>query len=426
MDEGSIAERLGIEPGSRLIRVNGCVPRDVIDFMFQCAEPLVELEIEDPCGSPVSFRVEKHPDERIGLQFDSEVFDEVMRCRNACPFCFVDGLPPGMRRTLYLKDDDYRLSFLHGNFITMTNMTARDFDRIARQRLSPLYVSVHSTDERLRRMLLGVPEAGDIMGRLRLLTDSGIKVHAQVVVVPGINDGADLDSTVTDLSALWPGVASVGVVPVGTTRFSNRSVTPVGPGLRRRLVEWWRDRRRRLKRRLGYGFLFLADEVFLGAGEPLPPVEFYEDFPQYENGIGMAAAFSEELRRLRLPRFLGRSLRAAVVCGTLAAPLLEEAAGRLSGIEGLRVRVVPVPNRFFGESVSVSGLLTGCDIVLALRALDPGDLVVVPSCSLRDGSFLDGMTLDQMADTLGCGVVPAGPGPADLLRVLEEEGGRAA
>ncbi|MGE5485271.1 MAG: DUF512 domain-containing protein [Ignavibacteriales bacterium] len=428
--KGSIASRLGIRPGSRVVSVNGRAVRDVIDYRFYTAEEFVELEVEDADGRRRSLGIEKHPDEGLGLDFGEELFDGVKRCSNACPFCFVDGLPDGMRESLYLKDDDYRLSFLHGNFITMTNMKAEDFDRILEQRLSPLYVSVHSTDPDTRRRMLGVSRAGEVMRHLGLLVDGGIRIHAQVVVVPGMNDGPRLDSTIDDLAAMFPGIASVGVVPVGLTRFQRAcGVRPLKRGELRGLVDWWSETQPALKGRLGYGFVFLADEAFLGIEAPFPGTDAYEDFPQYENGIGIGPSFLEELDGLSLPRAMNRRLAATLVCGELAAPLIRRAAAALNRVEGLRVAVSPVKNRFFGGTVTVSGLLTSGDIAASLRDIrapspgGAGDIVVVPSICLRDGVFLDGGGLDELSAILGRRAVAAGPGPADLLHTLVKEAG---
>ncbi len=422
---GSIASRLRIKAGGRVVRVNGRVLRDAIDYRFFTSEAFVELDIVDPDGRLRRFEIEKHPDEGLGLTFDRVLFDGVKRCRNSCPFCFVDGLPAGMRESLYLKDDDYRLSFLHGNFITMTNMKPEDFERILEQRLSPLYISVHSTDPDTRVRLLGVKAAGEVMRHLRVLVDGGITVHAQVVVVPGINDGDRLESTLHDLSYMFPGIASVGVVPVGVTRFQRRC--SVRPLTRRELVElaaWWGDRQPGFKRRLGYGFVFLADEIFLALDMPFPEIDSYEDFPQYENGIGIAPSFLDDLERLALPRAVEGDLAATLVCGELAAPVIERASALLNRVDGLSTRVRPVRNRFFGETVTVSGLLTGGDIAMSLQDGEPG-ITIVPSISLRDGKFLDGMSLDELGRRVGKRVIAAGPGPADLLDILVKEAGRA-
>lgn len=425
MEDGSIAQELGIRPGSRLVSVNGRPLRDVIDYRFYTAEELVELEIEVPGGRRERFAIEKHPDESLGLRFATELFDGIKQCRNACPFCFVDGLPRGMRESLYLKDDDYRLSFLHGNFITMTNMDHDDFTRVLDQRLSPLYVSVHSTDPGVRERMLGVRSARRVMEQLRLLVDGGIKVHAQVVVVPGVNDGANLDSTVEDLSRMFPGVASIGVVPVGVTRFQRPcGVRPLSSGELRDLVDWWGDRQPGLRSELGYGFVFLADEVFLALGAPFPPVESYEDLPQYENGIGIGPSFLEDLERLELPGAVKRPLNATVACGELPAPLLRLAAARMNAVNGLRVRVHPVKNRFFGETVTVSGLLTGQDVISALAGeARECDIVLLPAVCLRDEAFLDGMTLEDLSSTLGVRAVASGAGPRELIEILVKEAG---
>ncbi|NPV71364.1 MAG: DUF512 domain-containing protein [Firmicutes bacterium] len=425
MEPRGIAGEIGIETGDAIVAVNGRAPRDVIDLRFLAADGRIEVEVEKRCGERVVYEIEKHPDEPLGVSFESDVFDGVKRCANSCPFCFIDGLPAGMRASLYLKDDDYRLSFLHGNFVTLTNMRDDEFARIVEQRLSPIYVSVHSTDPGVREYLLGARSARDVMERLEYLTSNGIRVHAQVVVCPGVNDEQHLDRTIEDLSGFWPGVASVGVVPVGLTRFQRRDcgIRAMSGEEMSRLIDWGLAAHARFRRANGDGFVFLADELFLATGREFPPLDYYGGFPQYENGIGIAPAFLDDLRRLRLPRSFSRGVSATAVCGRLAIALLRSASVELNRIRGVDVSVLPVLNRFFGETVSVSGLLTGRDIAAAVAASGgaAGRLIVVPAVSLRDGVFLDDMTLSDLETALGARVAVAGPSPKDLLERLKRE-----
>ncbi len=420
VEEGSIAAELGIASGDSVALVNGLPLRDVIDYRFYTAESSVEIEIENTRGEKVLYEIEKDPDEPLGIQFGEEVFDGIRKCGNKCPFCFVDGLPGGMRDSLYLKDDDYRLSFLHGNFITLTNMSEADFDRIVRQHLSPLYVSVHSFDPQVREHLLGSTGARRIREQLERLTASGITIHAQVVVCPGINDGRILDDTVRELSTFWPLVASVGVVPVGLTRFQKcpASIRAATPGDLEAIAAWWEPAYARFKESFGYGFVFLADEIFIATGREFPPLKAYEDLPQYENGIGIAPSFLDDLLGLRLAGRPRAAFRGCVVCGTLPQDLLRKAARLFETIEGLTLEVLPVENRFFGGGVGVSGLLTGEDIINTLRGRGPWDAVFVPRVALRDGAFLDSVTISDVSKTLGTRIVPAGPGPASLAEMI--------
>ena len=445
VEAGSIAFELGVQPGDRVIRVNGRRLRDVIDYRFYTAEPFVSLEVETRAGARVIHKIEKHPDEPLGIVFESDLFDGVRRCANRCPFCFVDGLPPGMRASLYLKDDDYRLSFLHGNFITLTNVTERDLERIDEQRLSPLYVSVHSTNPDIRERLLGTPKARAIGEQLRWLAGHDIAIHAQIVVCPGMNDGEELERTVKDLAGLWPRVRSVGVVPVGLTRYS-----PEGCGIRGcapeelgEMVRWWKAASAEYKDSLGYTFVFLGDEVFIGAGAEFPTIDAYEDFPQYENGIGVVPTFlwemeavgAEILRRVAHSERRGCArtgpagkMDVTLVSGLLALPYVRRLCDLLERIPGIRAKAIGVRNRFFGESVTVSGLLTGRDVLdsLAAERWDGSvrNLVLIPAHAVRDGVFLDGVSVVELKERLAIDVVDVPPHPKDVLeRVLGWSGG---
>lgn len=414
----SLAEAAGVEPGDRLAAVNGRVPRDVIDYRYLIADERVRLRVRGKHGER-TITLDKHPDRDLGIEFECDLFEGVRTCSNRCVFCFIKMLPQGLRPGLYLHDDDYRLSFLHGNFITLTNLTEADMRRIVRQHLSPLYVSVHATDPALRRRMFGVERLPDVMKQMRRLTTGGITLHTQIVICPGYNDGAALDRTVADVAALHPGVASIGVVPVGLTRFA-RKLDPVTPALARSLLdraEAWQDG---FRRRLGTRLLFAADELYLLAGRAFPRAGEYERYPQLENGIGIARRFIDRMHHLRLPAAVRPQRRATVVTGTLAAPLLARLARKLSGVRGLEVDVAPVQNRLFGPSVTVAGLLSGADIRSALRRIDPGDLVLVPAAAVRDGVFLDDMTVEELSAAVGPPVVAAST-PAEALRACTEQ-----
>jgi len=460
---GSIADEMGLRPGDRVYEVNGSRVEDYIDYRFRTAESHIEVRVVRPDGQELVCEIEKDPDEDLGVEFTHDIFGgpkAVRRCRNRCLFCFVDRLPGGLRPSLYLKDDDYRLSFLHGNFISLTNVTPADEDRILGQRLSPLYVSVHTTDGDLRARLMGSERARDIMPRLERLTRGGITIHAQVVVCPGINDGDELERTVRDLVRLRPGVASVGVVPVGLTRFGPPG--PVRPLTEREAADLT-DLVMDLNRELG-GFVFPADELLIQTGRTAPPAGFYQGFPQLQNGIGLARRFLDDLEGLgrgrrpaageRKTTPSGRTPAAGrvtgpagpraggpkefmVVTGSLARPLVEEAVRTLAAITGLEGRVVEVPNRFLGTSVTVAGLLTGSDIVRVLGGgAGPGDggaapggggsqvsahgPVLVPGAALRAGSgaLLDGLSLADLQRQVGRPFVDAGWLPSHMLEVL--------
>ncbi len=455
---GSIAAELGLRPGDRLCEVNGSPLRDYIDYRYLTAEPLVELRVIRPCGEDVIFEVEKDPDEDLGLVFTADIFGDppqVRTCTNKCVFCFVDRLPPGLRPALYVKDDDYRLSFLHGNFITLTNLRPEDLARIEAMRLSPLYVSVHSTEPALRARLMGSPRAAAIMDDLRRLIRAGVSVHAQIVVCPGLNDGPHLERSLEDLASLRPGVESVGVVPVGLTRFGPpsgpvRRLTPAEcRALLETLLRWHRKTD---------GFVFPADEFFLVTGSPVPGARFYRGFPQLENGIGLVRLFLDDLARVRRGRgsaadgsgagaedgAAGVTHAAArtavdagpdgtppgegfvVVTGTLARPYVERAVEAVSERLGVEGEVVEVRNEFLGPSVTVAGLLAGRDVLEATRKAARGRPVLVPGSALRAGSdeFLDGVSLGDLSAATGARFVDGGWLPSHMLGALRDLGRR--
>jgi len=391
---GSIASELGLVPGDRLLKVNGQPVQDIIDLSFALADETVELVIERSSGRIETFEIEKDYDENLGIEFESAVFDNVRRCANNCIFCFVDQMPPGMRESLYVKDDDYRLSFLYGNFITLTNFGPADLKRVRHLHLSPLYVSVHTTDSQLRAKMLGNPRAGKILEQLRELIAADIELHTQVVLCPNINDGEFLNKTIADLYALGPQVLSVAVVPVGLTRFREgrfplTGFSPAGAAEVIGLVDKWQKRCRAER---GTSFVYLADEFYLAAGVEIPAYEFYDDFPQLENGVGLVRSFLAEWESRPVssagyaePKYID------VVCGVSAAKILHPLFDKLS-IPNLHIRLVPVENKFFGSTVTVTGLLTGQDILATLRSLPgPRTGIIIPGVALRKGEtvFLD-------------------------------------
>lgn len=428
----SIADEAGIRPGDRLIDMNGALVRDILDFRFFSADREVSLSIEKPDGEILVVDVTKDCDEPLGLDFGDVIFDGVRSCRNRCTFCFVDQLPRGVRRTLYVKDDDYRLSFLTGSYITLTNLTTADFDRITSMRLSPLYVSVHSTNPKTRGLLLGRKGPCDVMNALGTLVRSGITIHTQVVLCPGVNDGEELERTVFDLASLFPGVRSCAVVPVGLTRY-RRGLAPVVPVSARDAagvlfaVEKWQEE---FMQKHSSRFVFAADELYLRAGKPIPPREAYEDFPQIENGVGMLRDYMDELAGVRekLPQDVKVPKRIVVITGEDAYPLIDETCKLLSCVKGLSCSALAVKNRFFGPRVSVAGLLTGQDIARSfLMIVGEGgcDAMVIPRVCLKadEPRFLDGMTVDDLAQLAGVPVDVAAPTPGSLAEHVLRRGG---
>ena len=422
--EGSLAEELGLAAGDRIVAVNGQKLRDIIDLSFAMAEEEIELLVERASGERELLAFDKDYDEELGAEFVSAVFDGIRRCGNRCRFCFVDQMPPHLRDSLYVKDDDYRLSFLYGNFITMTNMGPEDFRRIAQYHLSPLFVSVHTTSPELRAGLLGTPRAAEITEQLDRLAEAGVDYHAQVVLCPGLNDGAELDRTIGDLMARRPRALSLAIVPVGLTRF-REGCYPLKPFDRAGAaqvvdrVSRWQDRSRAES---GENFVYLADEFYLAAGLPIPEAKAYDGFPQLDNGVGLVRSFIDDWRTAAADHPSGgydSPLFVDVVCGMSVTPVFRALLEALA-VPGLSVRLLPVENRFFGPSVTVSGLLTGADILASLAPSGArGRAVVLPRCALRTGEdiFLDDMTLASFTEKCGREVRTALTG-GELYRLL--------
>lgn len=417
---GSIAEALGIEPGDVIRSVNGHAVTDYIAYRFATADEEIALEVERGDERAV-FEIEKEADDELGIVFTGDVFDGVRSCCNKCIFCFEQQMPAGMRPSLQLRDDDFRLSFIHGNFLTLTNMDEGDYARIFREHLSPLFISIHATDTDIRRRMLRNRRAPDIMTAMRRLIDGGIELHGQIVLCPGWNDGDVLARTLDDLAGLHPGLLSVGIVPVGLTghRPAGREMRAVTPDDAAAALELIGARQTAFHARLGARLVHAADEFYLATGRSLPPAGAYEGFPQKENGIGLARLLLDDIDRLTFRR--GESVkyaRATLVTGTLAAPLLELLAARLRRTWQIDLRVAAVPNRHYGGGVSVAGLLTGNDLLAALAGSDPGELLLLPQVMLNgDGIFLDDLSPSDIEARLG---IPLHfcASPADVVSAL--------
>ena len=410
VESGSIGEELGFEPGDQLLSINGVRPRDLIDYRYLIVEEELTLEVRDSAGELHCVELEKDADDGLGLGFTEALFDGLRQCTNRCPFCFIDQQPPGHRDSLYLKDDDYRLSFLYGSYLTLTNLSDADWERIEQQRLTPLFVSVHATDPDLRSTLLENPRAGKLLQQLEWFAQRNLQIHAQVVVCPGLNDGDALLNTLRDLARFagveWPAVLSAAVVPVGLTRFR-----PPGDGLRAvtpedasRVIDAVEPLQSEFQGRFGSRFVWLSDEWYLIAGRPLPPRVSYEDLPQQENGVGTIRAFLESLDEATesLPERVVEPLRSSWVVGRLVDKALETVTERLNGIEGVCLQMHGLPSPYWGQDQVVTGLLTGQDLLDGLKDQDLGDQLLLPSVMLRQGQpvFLDDMTLDQVQEQL--------------------------
>lgn len=398
----SLAARLGLRPGDELVSINGHPLRDVIDVQFYSAEDRLTLVIRRE-GKEETLRARRRYDEPLGLEFARPTFDtDIRRCNNRCEFCFVSQMPRGLRPSLYIKDDDYRHSFLFGNYVTLTNLTEEDWARIEEQHLSPLYVSVHATDPDLRRRILDNPGAPDVMEQLRRLARMGIEVHTQLVLVPGLNDGSHLDRSIGDLAELYPAVRSVSVVPVGLTKFHRGGCRPYTPAEMEQVWQQVTAWQRRFRRQLGVRFVYLTDEWYLRLGKRVPSRAAYDGLDLRENGAGLARALLDAWPRL-CRAFSRFGAQQTWVTGVLAAPLLASLADDLAARTGLRADVLPVPNRFFGETITVAGLLTGQDVVASLLERPPKGAIVLPEVMFRgpDGQTLDEMRPEDIAAAVG-------------------------
>jgi len=406
----SIAAELGLSKGDRIMRVNDQEIRDLIQFQFEWAGEEVTLEVLKSNGQIEIIDIEKEYDEPLGVVFSSAVFDGIRPCQNKCLFCFVDQMPSQMRESLYIKDDDYRLSFLQGSFITLTNLNKPDLERIKREHLSPLYVSVHTTDSSLRQKMMKNPRAGEILDIMKELAEAGIEFHTQVVLCPGINDGVHLEKTFQDLYQI-PAVLSMAVVPVGLTAHREKlpKLTTFCREEAQEVVSWAEQRQQKCLKERGTAFVWPSDEFYLLAGKEIPPYESYEDFPQLENGVGLVRLLWEEFFDLTLPPAIDPPREVTLATGVSGRFALEPIVRELNKIKGLTVNLRVVENIFFGSSVTVTGLLTGTCLLAGLRGLPAGSTVIIPQVLLekQEGRFLDDLRPQQVAQELGLRILAA-------------------
>ncbi len=427
---GSLAEEAGIEPGDAIVSVDGRVLRDVVDFQFYATGHEVQVAIKKANGLDDLVLFEKDIDEDLGIEFERATWDEVTLCNNNCFFCFLKGLPKGMRKTLYMKDDDYRLSFLHGNFVTLTNLEDADWERLDEQRLSPLNVSVHATELELRRHMLSNKSAPDIIEQLRRLGTLRIQAHTQIVLCPGVNDGEHLARSIRDLGELYPAVQTVSVVPVGASpKLEEWSLNRDGIPLVRPTPEYARQVlavlapfQKEFRKRFGATIVQCSDEFYVTAGGAIPGRIAYDGFPQYENGIGMVRTMLDDWARAKRKITPGMATGQRVVIGTAAliAPKLAVVAAEAAVATGASIQVRGVTNTVFGERVNVSGLICGKDYVEQLAGEKP-DLFILPRPSLDyfGEKFLDSMTVAEAEKKLGAPVAFASVW-SEVIEILRE------
>ncbi|HEY4132611.1 MAG TPA: DUF512 domain-containing protein [Gemmatimonadaceae bacterium] len=417
VQDGSIAEELGIVSGTELLTVNGRELADFLDWEFLTADDELVIEARQPDGEPVVYEIERPDGEALGVELEPPT---IRRCANRCEFCFIEGLPKGLRKPLYVRDDDYRLSFAYGNFATLSNMKERDVARILEYRLSPLYISVHATPWEARKVLLNNPRVPNIVEQLRRLSEGGIQFHAQMVIVPGLNDGEVLEESFRDLWSFGDAVLSVAIVPVGLTQFSHLYTAKsmdedIAEGLLQ-VVDRWADRARDDR---GEAWVYGSDELYLLAGRPLPPAEFYGDFPLIENGVGSIASLRQRVHDglSLLPRLEGR--RIGIVTGVSMKNIMPELLQQLTKATGAQFELIATENSLFGPTTTTAGLLVGADIRRALADRHDLDMALIPAESINDnGVFLDDEPFITVREELNMPVYPS----YDFIDVLVHEG----
>ena len=403
---GSIAEEMEIEPGDVLVSVNGQTPEDVFDYRYLINEEKVLVLIRKPDGEEWELEIEKVCEEDLGMEFENGLMDEYRSCRNKCIFCFIDQLPKGMRETLYFKDDDSRLSFLQGNYLTLTNMNDHDLDRIIYYKLSPLNISFQTTNPKLRQKMLRNRFAGQLLDKVRRLKAAGIIMNGQIVLCKGVNDGEELERSIGDLTEFLPELQSVSVVPVGLTRY-REGLYPLEPFTKddaRQVLESIHKWQKRMMEKCGTHFIHAGDEWYVLAEQPVPEEEAYDGYPQLENGVGMLRLLKEEVEQA-LAGLPGdeRERDVTIATGELAAPFLWEHAARLQKkFPNVRIRVITIHNEFFGGRITVAGLVTGQDLTEQLKGRELGDRLLITANMLKNSEpvFLDDVTVKDVEKTL--------------------------
>ncbi len=389
VEEGSIAEDLELEQGDIILSIDDYKMKDLIDYEFCCKTEELVLTIQRKNGELEEIEIEKDYDEQLGIIFESAVFDKIKPCLNKCIFCFVDQQPKGLRDTLYIKDDDYRLSYLQGTYVTLTNLKDEDKERIARMHLGPLYVSVHTTNPELRVKMLRNPNASKIMDNLKWLNEQDIPFHCQIVLCPGYNDGAELDRTLKDLSTLKDNVLSVAIVPVGLTQFRKDELKMVDEKIAKETIEISSK----------YKGVCCSDEFFILAGKEIPPAEYYGNFSQLSDGVGSLRLLIDEFKSMELPKSIKKKTKIVLATSFAAKPALSIVSEDLNKIENLTCEYIPVKSTYWGSNITVAGLITTDDLINALKDVK-SDITIIPSIMLKAFSedFLDGKNLDYVRE----------------------------
>ena len=422
--KGSFAEKKKITPGDKLISMNGNIVNDVLDYRFYLNETKLVLVLETAQGKSKAVMIKKGEFEDIGLEFETYLMDKQRSCKNKCIFCFIDQLPKGLRKSLYFKDDDSRLSFLFGNYITLTNLTDAEAERIIKMHISPVNVSVQTMNPELRVKMMANPKAGESLKYLKQFADAGISLNTQLVLCPGINDGAELERSLNELSELYPAVQSIAAVPVGLSDH-REGLYPLEPYTKETagevidLIDRFNEK---FKEDHGEIIAYAADEFYLKAQREIPDEDYYNGFPQLENGVGMWALLKSEFEAaLNECEIISLDRKVTVVTGEAAYPLIKDLAEKTEKkIRGLTVQVVPAKNRLLGSMITVSGLLCGADIAASVEGLELGEeLIIPPNCLRSEGDmFLDDMTVEELSDKLEIKITQNGTSGEDLLSAL--------
>ncbi len=421
--DGSIGQQAGLCQGDEILAINGNLIPDELALRFHLAQESVEIEVRRASGMEERLALELPEGESVGIEVEDF---RTRTCNNSCLFCFIDQLPPGVRPSLRVKDDDYRLSFLHGNYITLTNLPERELDRIIEQKLSPLYVSVHATDPELRTRMLGRRKADDLDRKMRKLIAGGITLHAQIVLMPGINDGVNLETSVNALYGYYPGVDSIAIVPLGLSDHGSPKdrFAPVTAAYCRQIIRQAEPWQKRFRGRIGRTFAYLADEFYIQGSLPIPETLYYDDFAQIEDGVGMVRRFlndfETQLPRWRKPR---PHLEGTLITARLFHPFLEDCIGRFNGRFDSKLQVRVVENRFMGRNITVAGLLAGQDILSALAGHSIGNFLIIPqeAISRAEGILVDNLSPAELSRRLGRPVFPSGRAMNDFFRLLCSE-----
>ncbi len=411
IENNSIADEVGFESGDAILSINGIKPRDLIDYQILICDEILEISVLDKNNKVHNITIEKDQDSSLGINFTEALFDSLKECNNQCPFCFIDQQPPGKRKSLYLKDDDYRLSFLYGSYLTLTNLKEKDWNRISTQNLSPLFISIHATNPDIREKLLKNKNAREILNQIKWFEKHDLQIHAQIVVCPDINDNEILEKSILDLSQFWSKekqtVLSVAIVPVGLTRFrpEDDGLIAIDESYAKKIILQVENIQEMMQKKLGTRFCWLSDEWYLIAGEKLPQYKTYENMPQESNGVGTIRSFLKmlETETKSLPKKLAKKRNVSWIVGKLVYEALLPTQGKLNKIENLKINLYGLPSQYWGQEQVVTGLLTGEDLIVGLKDKDLGEAIYIPAMMLKVGSdlFLDDQKIEDVEKRLG-------------------------